>query len=165
MKKLFGANVKRSSAVLSIAGAALFLGGCGGESQDIPPEEKEAIAVGVNADVGEVEVLSLMLVSSGESEPGRLLGTVSNKAGSPVDVTFSDTDDALTVTVEPGAEYGFDTNPAVFDTVSGIPGDLVPVTVESGADSQELKVPVVDGTLEQYRPYLPSPEPGSPASP
>lgn len=165
MKHLFGAKANRGLAVFTVAGAAVLLAGCGPEAQDIPPEEKEAIAVGVNADIGEVEMLSLMLVSSGESEPGRLLGTVSNKAGSTLEVTFSDADDRLTVTVKGGEEYGFDTHPAVFNTVSGIPGDLVPVTVESGADSKELDIPVVDGTLDQYRPYLPTEEPVSPASP
>lgn len=163
MKKSFSMVSRRTCAAFFVVVSALFLSGCGGNGEDIPPEEKEAIAVGVNAEIGEVEVLSVLLVSSGESEPGRLLGTVSNKAGSPVDVTFSDPDDVLTVTVDGGAEYGFDQNPAVFDTVSGIPGALVPVTVTAGADRQELQVPVVDGTLERYRPYLPSAEPG-PAS-
>jgi hypothetical protein len=119
-------------------------------------EETAAVANGVDANVGPVQVRSLLIVSSGESEPGRLLGTLSNTSDTPEQVTLADGNDEVAVTVPDGQDYGFDTRPAQFSTVAEIPGSRVPVTVSAGSESVELLVPVFDGTLEPYRPYVPS---------
>lgn len=95
---------------LLAASIALGLSGWAG-----PPEEDWcAIANGTDADIGGVEVRSLLIVSCGENRPGRLLGTLFNTTDKPVDVTLSDEDDSVTVQLESQADYGFDTHPLVF---------------------------------------------------
>ncbi|PNI07304.1 hypothetical protein CXX84_17145 [Arthrobacter sp. AFG7.2] len=115
-----------------------------------------AIANGVDAEVGGIEVRSLLIVSAAESEPGRLLGTLFNRSQEAVEVSLSDADDKVAVVVEGNTNHGFDTNPAILDSVGDIPGSRVTVTISAGAETEELQVPVLDGTLEAYRPYLPS---------
>ncbi|NKX56407.1 hypothetical protein [Arthrobacter mobilis] len=155
--------LRRTAAALAASAALLFLTGCQETGQETGTEETEAIANGVDADVGPVQVRSLLVVSTGDSQPGRLLGTLSNTADAPAEVVISDNNEEVAVTVDGGSDYGFDTRPTQLDSISGIPGALVPVKITVGSDSQELQVPVMDGTLEPYRPYLPTGDASPPA--
>lgn len=56
------------------------LSGCSGA----PEEDRYAIANGANAEVGSVEVRSLLIVASDKNEPGRLLATLFNTSDEPV---------------------------------------------------------------------------------
>ncbi|WP_146031889.1 hypothetical protein [Arthrobacter sp. AFG7.2] len=147
-----GAGSRRAAKALSTALSILFLAACSGA----PDEDMYAIANGVDAEVGGIEVRSLLIVSAAESEPGRLLGTLFNRSQEAVEVSLSDADDKVAVVVEGNTNHGFDTNPAILDSVGDIPGSRVTVTISAGAETEELQVPVLDGTLEAYRPYLPS---------
>jgi hypothetical protein len=53
------------------------------------------------------------------------------------------------------------TDPVLLSTAGGIPGSLVDITVtEDGTNTtQTIKVPVLDGTLPEYAPYLPGGRP------
>ena len=135
----------------------LALTGCYGQGANPPPGEREAITNGVDVDLGDADVRSLLIVSGDQPGPGRLLGTLSATGDEPVEVTIADDDDTVSVTVEPGSDYGFDTNPARFETVSEPPGARIPVTVTVGSESTEVTIPVMDGTLDFYEPYLPTP--------
>ncbi|MHA7144952.1 hypothetical protein ACX80U_09575 [Arthrobacter sp. TmT3-37] len=115
----------------------------------------DAIAVGEDGSVGQVKLLSVLLVSEDEGEPARLLGTLDNETDEPLEVTLSDEDDSVTVTVAANDQYPFDTNEAVFDTAGDAPGANTTITVEADGETTELTIPVLDGTLERYQPYLP----------
>lgn len=114
-----------------------------------------AIAVGENGSVGSVDLLSVLLVSSAEGEPARLLGTLDNESDQSVEVTISDADDEVVIAVDPGEQFSLLHNETIFETVGDAPGANTTVTAESGGETIELLVPVLDGTLEQYRPYVP----------
>ena len=130
----------------------LGLPGC----SEAPEEDWYAIANGADTEVGKVEVRSLILVASAENGPGRLLGTLYNTSDEPLNITISDEDDKVTIRVEGQSNLGLDTNPHFFSSVSEIPGSRVPVTITVGTDSTELDTPVLDGTLQAYRPYVPT---------
>ncbi|WP_146070787.1 hypothetical protein [Arthrobacter sp. B1805] len=102
-----------------------------------------------------MELLSVLLVSAGEGEPARLLGTLMNETDQPLEITLSDKDDNVIVTVAGNGQYPFDTNEAIFETAGDAPGANTTITVEADGETTDLVVPVVDGTLERYRPYLP----------
>lgn len=135
--------------------------GLSGCSTANPDESWHAIANGVDGDVGGVEVRSLLIVSEDANQPGRLLGTLFNTSTESMDVVFSDQDDSVTVRVEPQGEVGFDTNPLLLSSVSDIPGSRVPISVTVGAEKEEFSTPVLDGTLQAYRPFLPSAGPSA----
>lgn len=138
-----------------VAASALILvmglTGCSSPAE----EDMDAIAVGEDGSVGSVKLLSVLVVSENEGEPARLLGTLDNEGDETLEVTLSDEDDSVTVTVAANDQYPFDTNEAVFDTAGDAPGANTTITVEADGETTELTIPVLDGTLERYQPYLP----------
>lgn len=145
-------RVRRGPAVAAVAVAvALSLNGCWSNTED----DWDAIAVGEDGVAGSVELRSFLLVAVAEGEPGRLLGTFNNTSDVPVDITITDGDDTVTVTVPAEGQYPLDTNEVVFETVDGAPGSLTPITATTDEETTELSIPVRDGTLERYEPYLP----------
>lgn len=115
----------------------------------------KAVANGVNGDAVPIEIRSMLIVSTEAGQPGRLPGTLLNDSEDDVDVVISDSDDTISVSVPAKGSHPFDTQPATLDTVADIPGSLVSVSVEAGTDQADLEVPVMDGSLKEYRPYLP----------
>jgi hypothetical protein len=152
---------RQHSHLLGSCVAGLIIISLAGCSTATPDEDWYAIANGVDADIGGVEVRSLLLVSEDANEPGRFLGTLFNTSTSPVDVVFSDANDSVTVRVESQGQLGFDTRPLLFSSVSEIPGSRVPVVVTVGSEQKELSTPVFDGTLQAYRPFLPTVSPST----
>lgn len=152
---------RQHSQLLGSLVAGLTLIGISGCSTATPDEDWYAIANGVDADIGGIEVRSLLLVSEDANKPGRFLGTLFNTSTSPLDVVFSDANDNVTVRVESQGQLGFDTRPLLFSSVSEIPGSRVPVTVTVGSEQKELSTPVLDGTLQAYRPFLPTVSPSA----
>ena len=119
------------------------------------PTDDDVSAVGENGSVGGVDLLSISLVASAEGEPGRFLGTMENESDQAVEVTLSDDDEDVVIDVPAGDEFRFEDNETLLDTVGDAPGANAVITATTDAGSAELLVPVLDGTLEQYRPYLP----------
>ncbi|WP_285725436.1 hypothetical protein [Psychromicrobium xiongbiense] len=118
---------------------------------------------GVRATFNNVEVSNLLIVTKAAGKEGRLLGAVYNNTASTVTVTFNGSNGAQTqVTVKPGVPFylNAESDAALLSTVASAPGALETVKISSsGGGSTELKVPVLDGTLQEYRGYLPTPAP------
>lgn len=151
-------HARLGAAVVAITIAA-GLGGCSFVTPQ--PEsygDREAVAVGTNLSVGEIKIRSLLLVTTGEGEPGRFLGSLFNTTDAAVDVTIADDDDSVTVTVPPRDVLGFDEEKTVIDSVAEIPGSYTPVTVSAGEDEVTDRIPVVNGNLDWYLPYVPDGE-------
>jgi|GEM_PF-2145449 len=142
------------AAVLTAAGLA----GCDLLTGDepLPPEELEGIAIGANAELAGVDVRSIVLIATDEGEPGRMLGTLVNGAEEAVEVTFSDEDDSVSVTVPAGDLLKFEEQETVLDSVDQRPGSYVPITVSAGGEEVEIPVPVFDGDLEFYSTFVPT---------
>jgi hypothetical protein len=149
-------RIVRSAAVATIAIAGLTA--CSAEeprSVDVPPGELEAVAIGTNLDVGEIKIRSLLVVATDEGEPGRLLGNIFNPTDAAVGVVIADEDDSVEVVVPPLDVVAFDEEETVLDSVAEIPGSFVPITVTAEGVEVEDRIPVVDGSLDWYQPYVP----------
>lgn len=145
-----------TAAAAVVAVAALTACAAGEPSRDeVPPGELEAVAIGTNIDVGEIKIRSLILVATDEGEPGRLLGSVFNPTDAAVDVVIADDDDSVEVVVPPLDVVAFDEQETVLDSVAEIPGSFVQVTVTAQGVEVEDRIPVVDGSLDWYEPYVP----------
>jgi hypothetical protein len=103
-----------------------------------------------------VELRSVLLVTDAEGEPARLLGTIENTGGQPVDVTISDADEETVLTVEAEGSVPLDTVETLLRTAGDAPGARTTLTAGTTEGDVDLLVPVVDGTLDPYRPYLPT---------
>ncbi len=114
-----------------------------------------AIAVGENGSVGSVNLLSVLLVTEAEGEPARLLGTLENETDQSVEVTITDDDDEVVIALEPDEQFSLLHNETILDTADGAPGSNTTITAATSDDTTDLLVPVLDGTLDQYRQYVP----------
>jgi hypothetical protein len=149
---------------LAIAAAAIGVGllsvtGCGFVNAQQTSHQYSA-SDGVRADLGKLQLRNILIVASGEKEPGRVIGAVFNQSNSDATLTLSGANGAQTeIPVKAMSEtYLNDTaDAAILSTAGVIPGGLTPVTIRSGSDSATINVPVVNGTLPEYAKYLPSP--------
>lgn len=160
---------------LALAAAALSLGlvtvtGCG----YITPQQtthQYTASDGVLADLGPLQLRNFLIVSAGEDRPGRLLGAVYNSSSQDVKLTVNGAEGSQTeVSVKANSHtlLNESTDEALLSTSGGIAGSLVPVKItESGTNvNKTIDVPVLDGTLEEYKNYVPGGgEPAGTSSP
>jgi len=139
------------AAMLAPCVATLLLMGC----TPPPDEDHYAIAVGSNKDFAGLELRSIFIVTSAENEPGRILGTIFNKTDENVDLIIGDRDDELPVSIPAGGKMEFQDSPAVLSSTEARPGARTDLTIEAQGDTTSFDVAVLDGTLEQYAPYVP----------
>ncbi|MET4542319.1 hypothetical protein ABIE37_004124 [Arthrobacter bambusae] len=148
---------------LAIAAAAIGVGllsvtGCGFVNAQQTTHQYSA-SDGIKADLGQLQLRNILIVASGENEPGRVIGAVFNQSGTDATLTVSGANGAQTeIPVKANSETLLNdtTDAAILSTAGVIPGGLTPVTIRSGSDSATINVPVVDGTLAEYTKYLPT---------
>ena len=148
---------------LAIAAAAIGVGllsvtGCGFVNAQQTTHQYSA-SDGIKADLGPLQLRNILIVASGENEPGRVIGAVFNTSATDATLTVSGANGAQTeIPVKANGEtFLTDTaDAAILSTAGVIPGGLVPVTIRSGSDSATVNVPVLDGTLPEYAKYLPT---------
>jgi hypothetical protein len=108
----------------------------------------------------DLRAVNLLMITAGEGEPGKLVGAFANDSSEDVEFRIApEGGAALSVPVDAqdavylGSEDGFD---AQLGSVPVPPGAVLPMTVSvSTGEEQTVPVPVVDGTLEEYAPYVP----------
>ena len=151
-------TVTRPALALGVAGLALALSAC----SPITTDEPYAASDGIRAQVGDLEVLNLMIVSEGKGSEGRLLGAASSSAAEADTLTIAAQDGSVDVPVRLDAGQtvnfsGADDDVVLVDEVSVEPGSNVLVTLSNAAgDTVDVHVPVLDGTLAEYADALPA---------
>ena len=154
-------NVRKVTSALAIS-AALLLGTTGCSlNHNIDSMQAYAPSDGSQIDIGNVKLRNFIYLSNGAG--GKLIGSVVNNDAADITVQFDYTDfdtrtqtDPITVSAGEtlGLGSGSDTE-GLPVTISGKPGENISIWVSiNGATGQELVVPVLDGTLEQYAPYF-----------
>ena len=78
-----------------------------------------------------------------------------NYSEDDVRVSLSDEDDQVSVALEPGQQFAFQENPTFFDSADEIPGALAGVDITVGDDTESVRIPIRDGSLNWLEPYLP----------
>ena len=153
---------------LAMATAALGIGllsltGCGYINPQQTSEQYSA-SDGTRTDLGPLQLRNFIIVSDGENKPGRVIGAVYNTSSKDVVLTIKGTDGAQAqVPVKQNSHTMLnDTTAAVILNPTGVkPGAVAEVTIAEDGTSQnaKFKVPVLDGTIVDYKTYLPTPEP------
>lgn len=166
-------RVQRTLAVSAAALTALGATGCSAVNEQATTIQYSP-SDGIVENVGPLELRNILIITSDEGEPGTILGTVFNTADSPVQLTIDGENESSQVTIEGDGKYVFEDEVADDGTLQGIseiPGSLVDIgfTVDGETvETTELRVPVLDGTLEAYREFVPggyTPDPTPPAEP
>ncbi|WP_018771190.1 hypothetical protein [Arthrobacter sp. 162MFSha1.1] len=142
-------------------GASLLTAGCG----YITPQQTShqySASDGIRADLGPLQLRNILIVSTGEDMPGRLIGAVYNSSSKDVKLTVNGAKGSQTEVPVKANSYTLlneKSDEAILSTTGGQPGSLVDVKIsENGTNvSNTVKVPVLDATLEEYKDYVPTP--------
>ncbi|CAN5484499.1 hypothetical protein BH09ACT4_BH09ACT4_19940 [soil metagenome] len=118
---------------------------------------------GVSVKMGDIDVLNALVLSD-DGVSGNLVFTALNTSGKTVDLTVqypslgAKTDIDLKVAPNGTTDFGgFNGSEQVFLTaIDTAPGSLLSIYFQYGdQQGRQLMVPVLDGSLEQYSPFLP----------
>jgi len=116
---------------------------------------------GIIQDIGDLELRNILVVSDGDGEPGRLLGTVLNDSTEPVNFELSVGGSNLTWNIPAGGKVVYDDAPqaeVLVESVNVVPGTGIRAEATAGSETATLNVPVVDGQVPYYEDFLPTPE-------
>ena len=155
MKFTVSTALKRAGAGLTLGAALLAVSGCG-YIYTQPTTLHYAASDGVHSTInGNIELRNIRVVSHGKGAEGRVLGTVLNKGNNDATVTFNFPSGAKTVNVPKGQQVRLeqDDHKLVIPQVAPQPGETLSNTrVSVGDASGTLNIPVMDGTLKEYKP-------------
>lgn len=122
---------------------------------------------GVGGTVGQIDVRNALLIGDDAGRVGNLVVTLVNNGLTSRTVTIGSSGQSAKTTVEPGeikqlgTQSGASGKETVLLELETIPGGLQPVYFQYGDETGvQLKVPVLDGGLEEYKDLVP-PSPAS----
>lgn len=113
---------------------------------------------GLVRDLGPVLLRNILVVADDEGTEGRLAGTVFNTSDEPVDLSISAGSASGSVTIDGGGQVRFEDDTAddgILQGLDDIPGSLLDVDFEVEGEEATFQVPVVGGSLEEYREFVP----------
>jgi hypothetical protein len=155
-----GGPLRNNKLITAIAGVftLVALSGCSLNSE-VESLRPYAPSDGVQSEVGDLKTRNLMFI---RNDAGRavLIGSFVNASQNELMASIeTDDKDGNTIkfdfSVEPGGVYdlGYNGNPGIVLEVDEIAGAMRNVYLAAGGDPFGKLVPVLDGTLEEYRPF------------
>jgi hypothetical protein len=148
-----------------MATAALGIGllsvtGCGYINPQQTSEQYSA-SDGTRTDLGTLQLRNFIIVSDGEDKPGRVIGAVYNTSSNDVVLTIKGAEGSQTqVPIKQNSHtlLNDSTAAAILSTAGAKPGAVAEVTIsENGTNKDAMfKIPVMDGTIVDYKTYLPT---------
>ena len=151
---------------LAMATAALGIGllsvtGCGYINPQQTSEQYSA-SDGTRTDLGALELRNFIIIADGDDTPGRVIGAVYNTSSKDVVLTIKGAAGSQAEVPVKQKSYTMlndSTAPAILSAAGAKPGSMAEVTISEDGTSQDakFKVPVLDGTIADYKAYLPTP--------
>ena len=153
---------------LAMATAALGIGllsvtGCGYINPQQTSEQYSA-SDGTRTDLGALELRNFIIIADGDDTPGRVIGAVYNTSSKDVVLTIKGAAGSQAEVPVKQKSYTMlndSTDAAILTPAGAKPGAVLEVTISENGTNKEAKftVPVMDGTIVDYKSYLPTPEP------
>ena len=165
MKFVASTTLKRAGAAVALSAAMLTATGCGyiyKQPTTIQYAASDGVSFSVTKDGQRMDVRNLMLISEGKGQPGRVLGTVLNLGDKPMDLALDLNVDGYqdtTITVPAGEQIRFedDANKLIVPKVEKMPGEMITDNKgKVGSESESFNLPILDGTLDEYKQYIPN---------
>jgi hypothetical protein len=160
-------RARQAAAAAALAVLALGASGCGAINEQATTIHYDA-SDGIGIWGTEVQVRNLLLVTNGAEHPARFIGQVSNESSKDSQLSITAGGKTITLPVKAKASINLqDEQYAEQFTIPGsgpdagldkttTPGLNLKVEVTTGSDAAKtVNVPVVDGTLKEYAPYVP----------
>jgi hypothetical protein len=149
-------NVKKFASLSLMAMATLSLVGCS-LSNNVASLEPYAPSDGVQVDAQSLKARNVLLIQ-GESGKAVLIGSFVNSSQQDLMASVQTKDSAgqdvrVEFAVKAGTKFdlGYNGTEPITFKLDGVPGQLHEVAVSGGGDPYVLEVPVMDGSLEEYR--------------
>lgn len=142
---LVNSTFARTVSALSLAGSMALLGGCATMSP-VQTDFPYTVSDGINLDMGpDYDVRNLLIVGGEEdAAPGVLVGQFINRSAQPVTVTFTTPQGApATAEVPAFGHLNLADERVVLSAVPGKAGDLVPLSIQTGAGTDVAQVPLL----------------------
>lgn len=148
---------RRIAASLAVAALAFGVTSCGAINEQATSTDYAA-SDGINVDVADAQVRNLMLVTNSDDTQARLIGTVLNSSDSELTLTVeADSADPVTINVPADGKIKLedDANKQVISDLGIAAGQHAESVFTAGGDTVDFSIPVVDGTLAEYRDFVP----------
>lgn len=150
----------RNAAVAGLAAVALLgATGCSAINQQATTLQY-APSDGIVANVGDAELRNVALITSGPDAEARYIGTIAADTSAEnleVSITVAGTETKFSVPAGESLKLEDPANAQVIPSSGGFPGGMVEATVEvtGGTVTEQVDVTILDGTLPEYRPFVP----------
>lgn len=153
-------NLKKITALFAAAAVALSLAGCS-LSREVASLDPYAPSDGVQVDKGQLKVRNVMFIV-GEDGNAVLIGSFVNQAEEAISGVLETMDSngevvvtEFSVPAESKFDLGYNGTEGKRLYLTEIPGSMHPVFVRiAGNDPIEMPTPILDGALEEYRPFI-----------
>jgi len=152
-------NVKKIVALSTVMLASIALSGCS-LSRDVASLDMYTPSDGVQVDLETLKVRNAMFIA-GSSGNVILIGSFVNSGMENVTATIQTTDGngeevRLSFEVPAGqkVDLGYNGQDGVVMALDVLPGSMYPIFVSGASDPVEMLVPVMNGALAEYRPFV-----------
>ena len=152
-------NVKKIVALSTVVLASIALSGCS-LSRDVASLDMYTPSDGVQVDLETLKVRNAMFIA-GSSGNVILIGSFVNSGIENVTATIQTTDGngeevRLSFEVPAGqkVDLGYNGQDGVVMALDVLPGSMYPIFVSGASDPVEMLVPVMNGALAEYRPFV-----------
>ncbi|GAA1496572.1 hypothetical protein [Paeniglutamicibacter kerguelensis] len=147
---------RRAVAAAALAMLALGLTSCSAINQQATTLQYAA-SDGIVLNIADLEVRNMMLVAKSANDEARLIGSVLNNTATAqtLDLKLSTGSVSIKVPAKSVVELEKDANKTILPATGVMPGLQATATLSVGGSSDEVGIPVVNGVLEEYRPYVP----------
>jgi len=148
---------RRIAASLAVAALAFGVTSCGAINEQATNTDYAA-SDGVNVDVADAKVRNLMFVTNSDDTEARLIGSVVNAGDSALTLSVK-ADNAAPVSIQVPADGTIkleeDKNQQIIKNMGIAAGEHADSVFTVAGENVEFSVPVVDGTLAEYRDFVP----------
>ena len=150
-KKLL-ASIAALLTVFALAGCSL--------SREVASLDPYSPSDGVQVDLPELKARNVLFVSDGEGNSvliGSFLNTTDGTLVAQIETMDSQGKVVLTdITIPAQGKFdlGYNGTEGKRLFLTELPGSMHPVYIRAGGDPAEILVPILDGTLEDYRPFI-----------
>jgi len=152
-------NVKKIVSLSTVVLASIALSGCS-LSRDVASLDMYTPSDGVQVDLETLKVRNAMFIA-GSSGNVILIGSFVNSGMENVTATIQTTDGngeevRLSFEVPAGKkiDLGYNGQDGVVMALDVLPGSMYPIFVSGASDPVEMLVPVMNGALAEYRPFV-----------
>lgn len=147
---------RRAVAAAALAMLALGVTSCGAINEQATTFQYAA-SDGIVLNVAELEVRNMLIVTKSANDEARLLGSLINNTATDqtLDLKLATGSVSIKVPAKSVVALEQDANKTLLPATGVMPGKQAPATFSVGGSSDDIGIPVVDGTLAEYRQFVP----------